>query len=309
MDEFTDPPAIVRPAISNFERAGQLVQEAQTHDNAMRSHIGITAEEMVLRGTALNKAMQLAGKGKLKEVLSAFWKGPTISTTTARRYMKQATEQARRTMVDTFESHTHRQLDGNEEEQESSDDETPPLTVQERKVLISLIGTVKPGLAKKLRDGTKILSDTELHKEVPPSCGKCQRFGPPPKPCEACARVRSEAKLSLFDAEQEPEDEDDPASGPKPPPNPYLAVAKEVTKVARDLTKLAAEDKPLYDALVACRLMDHSKDTPSFCALAGVKKVIEMVEAGETLAAIKRAYDLASGAFVPPRFNKGGRNG
>ncbi len=311
MDEFTiptDPPAIVRPHVSNEERIGQLVREAQEHDNAIKFGIARCGEDMVYRGNALNKAMQLAGKGKLKEVLEKHWKG-RISTRTAYRYMKMATADAVATMVAQFESHTHKQLDDKPDGEDSEDDETPPLTVQQRKVLYSLIETVKPGLAKKLRAGSKKFTDAELWKEVPPSCGKCQRFGPPPgKPCETCAKMRSDAKTSLFDSEQEPADEDDPASGPKPPPDPYAKAKKLATEFSTLMTKLAADNKPLYDALVACKLMDHTKDTPSFCAVVGTKKIIEMVEAGETLAATVTAYKIMSGGFIPPMYEKRGRS-
>jgi len=300
----TDPPAIVRPAISNVERSMELIHEAKAIDDRMRGRIALTAEEMVERGQVLIKAKQLCGKGgPWREHLKRVgW-----SERTARRYMSQATEKAKADMVAGFESHTHKQLDGNEDEEESSDDETPPLTVQERKILYSLIATVKPGLAKKLRDGTKKLSDAELHKEVPPSCDNCRRFGAKPLPCEICTKLRLEAKASLFESDGEPENEDDPGSAPAPPPDPYKEVKSLVTKLSGAMTKLAAEDAVLYEVLVACKLMDHSKKTPSFCPLAGTKKIIEKVEEGETVAAIVAAYQIASGGFVPPMYERKGR--
>lgn len=290
------PPAIV----SNDERAGQLIQEAKALDGMMKLSIRATADQMVSRGQALIKAQQLAGKGKWKEQLAKHWK--EMNERTARRYMALATEKARADTVSAQEAHTHKVLDDKPDDSESADDETPPLTVHERKILISLIGTVKPGLAKKLRDGAKKLTDAELWKEVPPSCGQCQRLGAKPRPCEACARLRAEHKAGLFD---EPEDEDNPESPPKPPPDPYVQAKKSVSGVATKLTQLVNEDPMLYEAMKACRLMDHAGGKLRCCAFAGVAKVIELVGEGETsLKKIKEAYDLASGGFVPPMYER-----
>lgn len=305
MDEFTQPPAIVRPAVSNEERVVQLIQEAKALDGMMKSGIRITADQMVSRGNALIKAAQLAGKGKWKESLAKNW--PEMNERTARRYMALSNEKARADMVATWQGHTHKQLDDKSEDEESGEEKKPPLTVEQRKRLISLIGTVKPALAKKLREGTKKLTDAELEAEVPPSCDKCRRLGPPfGKPCQACEKVRKNVQGDLFEGNQEPEDEDDAGSAPAKV-DPYAEARKFVAKTAATITKTAANDKTLYDALVACRLMDHrTGETPRFCALSGVSKVIGMVADGETdLAKIKRAYDIASGAFVPPMFDKG----
>jgi hypothetical protein len=307
MDEFTpvDPPAIVRPAITNIERAMELILEAKALDDSMRQGIRVTADQMVERGRVLIKAKQLCGKGgPWQELLQKVrW-----SERTCYRYMRLATDAARSAMIDEFEGHTHKQLDDKPGDEDSDENDDEPLTLDERKVLYSLIGTVKPALAKKLREGTKKLSDADLLAEVPVCCSKCQRLGAPPKPCEQCAIARKTEQGKLFEDGQEPDDEDDSGSKPKPPPDPYKQARAFVSKTATSITKLVAEDTMLYEALKACRLMDHAGGKLRCCAFAGVAKVIDLVAEGETdLAAIKKAYDVASGGFVPPMYERKGR--
>lgn len=292
-------PDEVPAIVSNVQRAAALIQEARAIDGMMKLDIRATAEKMLQRGNALVKAQQLCGKGEFDEMLKKNW--PEISRRTAYRNMKMATEKARSAIVALVESHTHLQLDDKDGESESGEEETPPLTVAQRKILISLIGTKSPGLAKKLRDGTKKLSDIELTKAMPPSCGKCQRFGPPPRPCEMCAKMRADDRQTLFD----PEDEENPESPPKAAPDPYAKAKKLVADASGTLTKLINDDAALYEAMKTCKLVFHPDGGLKFCALAGVAKVIEMVADGETnLGKIKSAYDLASGGFVPPRFER-----
>lgn len=301
MDEFTQPPAIV--SVSNDERASQLIREARALDGVLKVGIRTSADQMVERGKLLVKAQQLAPKGKFDAKLATEW--PDISRRTAYRYMKLVTDQARSAMVALVESHTHKVLTDKDGEEDSEEGKPTPLTVNERKILIFLIGTVNPALAKKLRDGTKKMTDAELKAATPPSCSRCARgamIHRPGQPCAGCEKLRRGEQANLFEESEEPEDEGDSGSPPKPPPDPYIAVKKEVTKAASMLTKIAGEDRTLYDAFVACRLMDHPHgEAPKFKALAGVGKIIAMIEDGETdLKKIKAAYDIASGGFIPP---------
>lgn len=303
MNEFTDPPALVRPAISNLERAGQLIEEAREIDGLMTANIRATADQMVRRGQALITAQKLCLKGEFDALLAKKW--PEISRSTAYRNMKLATEKAHSVTVTLFTSHTHKVLDDKPGEEDSDEIGSQPLTVAERKILYLLIKTVKPGLGKQLIEGSKILTDSQLLDKVPPSCDKCRRLGPPAKPCETCAVLRSESKRGLFDKDAEPGNPDDPASAPKPPPDPYAQAKKLLTDLASVMTKLIAEDAGLYEALNACGVLEHlSGQTPKFRAVLGVKSVIENVEKGETLASIKRDFDIKSGRLILPMYEK-----
>lgn len=295
MDEL-NPPAIVE----NVQIA-ECIAEARMIDATMRDDIRRCGASMVRRGQLLIQAKQLAGKGEAwREVLKKHW---GISIRSAQRYMRMATDKAKSDMIAQFVGHTHKELDDKGTPEDYDESSLPPLTPEERKRYISLIKSAKPRLGKKLEDGTKILSDDELRDELPPSCDKCLRLGAPlGRPCDTCAKMRLEARASLFD---EPEDESDSGS-PSKPKDPYKEVRTTVTQAANRITKLAGEDGVLYEALKACRLMDHPPGgTPKFKALAGVAKVISMVAEGETnLRAIKEAYDIASGGFVPPMFQR-----
>jgi len=124
--------------------------------------------------------------------------------------------------------------------------------------------------------------------------------------CPACERIRASHQARLFEEQQEPANPDDPGSPPAPPPDPYAEAKKLVTKLTGIVTNLIGSDPKLYEALVACRVVDHPQgESPRFRALTGLRKVIDLVEKGETnLQVIKDAYEIASGAFVPPMFGK-----
>lgn len=289
MNDLMNPPAMVQGIVSNYERAIELVQEAQSYDTAMKTSIRTTGDDMIRRGNALIKAVQLAGKEKLADILAKGWKGPVISTRTARRYMKLATEKAVADMVSAFESHTHKQLDGKIEDENSDDEDGEGLSAQERKVLISLIASVKPGLAKKLRDGTKKMTDKELKEAAPVSCSKCSRLGwPGGRPCEQCKELRKPKKQgSLLDG---------------PEGDPLEKVRKLVVAVASLLTKTVNDNAELYRAFVACGLVDHVPNGPiRVLPFAGVGKLIEVVKKDEGLSdeKIKQAYQGACGTWVP----------
>lgn len=286
MPDELEPPAIVRPAISNVDRAMELIREAKEIDGFMRQSIRVTVDQMVERGQVLIKAKNLCGKGGpwRELLLKVGW-----SQRTTQRYMRLATEQAKGDMVSRFESHTHLQLDDKPGEEDSSDDDALPLTPEQRNRLISLIRSARPALGKKLFEGKKKMTDAELKAACPPSCERCLRIGPPVgRPCQNCLVLRQQAK------EKPPEEESD-----------YVLLVRKVATAGRDITKLAGEDKALCDALVACRLMDHAGDSLRCVAFAGTEKIIKMVAAGKETEEIVKAYDIASGGFVPPRFQKG----
>ncbi len=190
---------------------------------------------------------------------------------------------------------THKRSAGDDEDLEAPD--TPTMSAAERKVHILLIGTVRPGLAKKLLDGTNKLSDAKLLKDVPPHCDRCGRLGPPPKPCDQCRQAKEDYQASLAD----PENEDDPASPPKPTPDPFKQAKHLTTNLATFFTNFAAENGDLYQAFVACGLMDHPPGkTPRFLPLAGVSRVVSEVSRGVTdLEKIKLTYQEACGTWIP----------
>ncbi len=293
MDDL-NPPAIVQ----SVDQAVAFFNEAMAYSDAAIVDLERACFDVRKRGELLLKAKEIVGHGNwLAFVRQHAKKGESYAT--IKRYMAQA----KSLKLSDLTAHTHLQLPDKPGEEDSDEEDKPPLTDKQRKVLMRLIESAEPALGKKLLGGKKKMTDAELEAACPPSCDKCRQHGPPPgKPCEWCKKLRDEAEEQSLFATQEPANPDDPTSPPKPPPDPYAGVAKMATTLTLKITKLAGDDPKVCAALTACGLIDH-KDGIRFRPLAGVRRVIELLEEGETnLAKIKYEYDKSSGAFAPNEY-------
>lgn len=172
-----------------------------------------------------------------------------------------------------------------------------------------------PRMHKKLVDGETTMPADELWKFTAWMCRRCVRLGPPPvKLCETCAANREAASRDLLQSTSEPANPDDPTSPPEPAPDKLARLRKLVIATQREATAAlndpAEECVRLRELLTACRVVDYQGEAPRFRALSGVAKVVDLAAKGDVdVAEARHQYEIASGAFVPPVFERKRKKG
>lgn len=188
--------------------------------------------------------------------------------------------------------------------------------MKRRGVLLKLIASVQPGLAKKLEADDEI-TNADLEKAKPLCCDKCDRLGPQLR-CSTCLDIRMAAKAKkkpLQEGEiEEPQNRKPNKRSDSLPPivreHPFDELKSLTIRLSGLFTKAmkngTEEGGRLHDYLALCACVDHPPGKePCFIPLRGICKIIELAgRTGKVLsdAKIREEWQRASGAvpYIPP---------
>lgn len=323
MDEV-NPPAIVQNVENLLTKAHVVLMFSER----VRDRNRMNAGDILGAGQVLTEIKEGVGHGHFEEFMEQHL--PSIPLSTARRWMQRFKTLTLNSLGVELDAASHAG-DGSSDSGEGVGEKgavsvlTPPEPPPEgtgktlesqaqeraaedarkkrRKRMLDLLRVTRPKHANKIQTGRKLMTDEQLEKIVPPSCRICWRDGPRPN-CRDCAKLRDEAREDKKKSKQEPLFPDDPTSPAEPQPSIEEQLASLTIEYTRLMTQFVRENPIAHDALTKCGVIDHPPgELPRYRAVAGVKKVIEMLAEGVTsIPKLKHGYDIASGRLVAPMF-------